>query len=301
MHCAICKADFDKSHPWKIHRIKLETYLHQYIPRYNLLTGHLVKFKSLDQYLTTDFDAKTEFVAWHKDKSEQIVFNYLLDYLNRRKEYKHITVFPGQFESRSLCFPSISYIIKLWGAPFLEQLSIQSKLPLSYNYVPNIEYEVTSSPILIDTREQLPLFKGSSNIEIVKLDEGDYQLKKQNQNIIIDRKSLNDCIGTMSQGYERFERELDRAKEKGKYLVMMVESKYSNLNSFNYLPAMRRIKATPDFIFHRIRELLNKYSNFQVVCVDGRQQAENFVIKTLSLKTNIEKIDLQYCIDTGII
>lgn len=301
MHCAICKAEFDKSHPWKIHRIKLETYLNLYEPRYNLLTKELIKFKSLDQYLTTDFDTKTEFVAWHKSKSEEVIFNYLLDYLKRRKQYKKITSFPGQFESRSLCFPSVSYIIKLWGIPFLQDLAAKSELTLNYNYQSVLEYETSNSNILIDTREQTPLFKGLNTTEIAKLDEGDYQLKQPIQNIVIDRKSLNDCIGTMSQGYERFDRELERAKSKSKYLIMMVESKYSNLNSFNFLPAMRRIKATPEFIFHRIRELLNKYSNFQVVCVDGRQQAENFIVKSLSLKTKVEKIDLQYCIDIGLI
>lgn len=299
MKCAICKEDFDKSHPWKIHRIKLETYLGQYSPRFNKLTNQPIIFKSLDQYLTEDFDSKTELSQWIKQNKSETIKEYLIQYLIRRKQYKKLSYFPSQFESRTICFPSVSYIVKNWGLDYLIEISEKSGLPLRYTYS-NIDFFDNKSLILVDTREQAPLFKNQNIIEIRKLDEGDYELKDKNQNICIDRKSLNDYIGTMSQGFERFERELQRAQDKKKFLIMLVESKYTNLASFNYLPAMRRVKATPDFIFHRVRELLNKYQNFQIVCVDGREAAEQFVSKALKIKTLASEVDFQYYIDNSV-
>lgn len=277
--------------------MKLKNYFENYYPRLNLLTSRPIQFKSIEQYFTTDFDTKQEFIEWSKYKTKQDISNYLINYLINRKQYKSTSSMPGQFESRSICFPAISYILKNWKIGFLREIADKSGLPIKYDYNVSLEYDNSENTILVDTREQTPLFNSHKNREITKLDEGDYQLKRQIQKISIDRKSLNDCIGTISQGYDRFKREIERAKDKGIYLVMVVETSFNNLSTFNSEPRYRKMKISSDFIFHRIRELLGEYDNFQVVCVHGREKTEETIEKILKLKTPIHTIDLQAKID----
>ena len=42
-------------------------------------------------------------------------------------------------------------------------------------------------------------------------------------NTYIERKSITDFIGTMSGGYERFKREVERAREQDAKLIVLVE------------------------------------------------------------------------------
>lgn len=93
---------------------------------------------------------------------------------------------------------------------------------------------MTDLPVIIqDTREQKPLIftglhiRGVSNLdkEIKKLDEGDYSIAGLESQVFIERKSAPDLYGTLFQGRERFERELERVKEKDyKYRYLVIES-----------------------------------------------------------------------------
>lgn len=83
--------------------------------------------------------------------------------------------------------------------------------------------------IVFDSREQKPLSFSNLHIrgvkelqtERYKLDVGDYSIKGQETEVFIERKSSADLYGTLFQGRERFERELERAKNyEYKYLVI---------------------------------------------------------------------------------
>ena len=65
--------------------------------------------------------------------------------------------------------------------------------------------------ILVDTREQLPLkFKNTTSM---KLDFGDYAVSGDHYDYTyVDRKSESDFKSTMTSGFDRFKREMDRAK-----------------------------------------------------------------------------------------
>ncbi|HEY1189545.1 MAG TPA: ERCC4 domain-containing protein [Gemmata sp.] len=78
-------------------------------------------------------------------------------------------------------------------------------------------------PVLIDTREQLPFsFEGlmcdkadgggplTVETQRATLRSGDYSLYGFETLVAIERKSLSDLYGTLGQGRERFERELER-------------------------------------------------------------------------------------------
>jgi DNA excision repair protein ERCC-4 len=66
-------------------------------------------------------------------------------------------------------------------------------------------------PIVIDTREQLPYdFKHPSVIRTLKT--GDYSIEGLENSVVVERKRHNEIVQCMTWGRERFERELERAR-----------------------------------------------------------------------------------------
>ena len=61
-----------------------------------------------------------------------------------------------------------------------------------------------------------------------KLDTGDYSLKGFESYIAIERKTIDDLIGCLTKGRERFERELKRSK-KLDYFAVIVEAGFTQL------------------------------------------------------------------------
>jgi ERCC4-type nuclease len=136
-----------------------------------------------------------------------------------------------------------------------------------------------------------------------KVNCGDYALQApQDKKIYIERKSLNDFIGTLSvKNFERFEKEIQRAVETDSYLIMLVESKIEQALSFhNLFFAKKYVKVTPEHIFHNLRELLSKYPlNFQALFVDGRIEASQKIIKIFELGEQVKNADLQFYYEKG--
>jgi len=62
--------------------------------------------------------------------------------------------------------------------------------------------------IIIDSREQKP-YKLSYPTEVNYLANGDYSIKGYENEIGVERKSLNDFVGSITNGRERFEREIE--------------------------------------------------------------------------------------------
>lgn len=86
--------------------------------------------------------------------------------------------------------------------------------------------------ILIDTREQLPLkFEKDVVVESRRLDVGDYMAEIDGKVVPIafERKGLGDLFGTMTQGYDRFKKEMMRAKESNTKLILVIEGSLSDV------------------------------------------------------------------------
>ncbi|OGV36184.1 MAG: hypothetical protein A2020_12325 [Lentisphaerae bacterium GWF2_45_14] len=82
--------------------------------------------------------------------------------------------------------------------------------------------------IIIDTREQTPWGFPDDEVTAVRgtLSAGDYALAGDDK-FAIERKSLDDFLGTISTGWERFNRELDRMDEAGHIAkVMIIEADF---------------------------------------------------------------------------
>lgn len=63
---------------------------------------------------------------------------------------------------------------------------------------------------LIDTREQTPLILDPLKTEQGSLPTGDYSVKGLEHVVCVERKSLQDLIGVIGAGRERFDREMQR-------------------------------------------------------------------------------------------
>lgn len=86
--------------------------------------------------------------------------------------------------------------------------------------------EKTLPKLVIDTREQKPLSFGQLRTIRKKLEFGDYSLQGFENRVAIERKSLQDLWGTVSQqgNWARFDAELSRAQSAGCRLHIVVEA-----------------------------------------------------------------------------
>ena len=79
--------------------------------------------------------------------------------------------------------------------------------------------------IVCDTREQLPWF---ANTIRKKLDVGDYSIEGLENEICIERKTLQDLFQTLTYGHSRFKKELKRSF-KLRYFAIIIEGTYSQM------------------------------------------------------------------------
>lgn len=116
--------------------------------------------------------------------------------------------------------------------------------------------------VVIDTREQTPWHFDScfAVTSIGTLRVGDYALKAD-LGFAVERKSLDDFLGTISSGWERFKREIIRANAAGYTLPIIVEGRLQDC-FFTITPLGNPIppqhnhpRVEPAFILKRIGEL----------------------------------------------
>ena len=117
--------------------------------------------------------------------------------------------------------------------------------------------------ITIDTREQTPWHfePHQANVRIGTLRTGDYALTGDT-GFAIERKSLDDFLGTVSSGWERFQREIYRAKEAGfPSLPIIIEASllqclfHETEEGKIVGPDHEHPKLTPAFVTKRIAQL----------------------------------------------
>lgn len=298
--CKICgEKVLESSHFYKSHKIPEKRYYETHFPKKDLLSGEPIIFKALERYILADFVDKKNFNEYLKQNKERAAA-YIEGWINNRKIIKSLVFFPSQFELKTLDFPTISYLKKNINNNIIDVLCKNTGLRQRYSYKVNIFFEDFSDVnILCDTRESKPLKLNSAQTVIKKLNFGDYALENK-ENIAMERKSLADCLGTLSGGFERFCREMDRVVKNDGYLVVLVEDSFAHFKGFNYLSYIHS-KATPEFIMSRIRELYLKYpKNIQFLCSGSRDESARLIYRVLSVK-DIESVDLQYSLDVGIL
>ena len=295
--CKICNEIVLKdSHYYKNHKIKISDYHLKYFPKYDLYTKEQLLFKNKENYFNSDFNNKINLKKYLESISKENGLEYLKNWLLKRKENKNLIYAPSHFELKTLQYPSIKFFHKYYGLNSYEQICEDLNLIVRYDYNQKITLENKQLNFVVDTRENSIL--DVPNKQIQKLDVGDYTI--ENSNIIIEKKSLVDFCGTLSKGFYRFIKELERTKNNNKYLIILVEEKFNNIQSIKYLPHTKKIKATSDFIFHRARQILNLYPlNCQIACCDGKKDSINLIKHIFSIKNDSRTIDYQYLLDTN--
>lgn len=284
-------------------KVKQETYYTTYETRHDLLTNEPIPFKNVVQYLETEFIDKNHLKKFLKEKPVEGL-EWAVNWLKKRKKNKNLVYAPTQTELRTLMCPTMHYYESVGGYN-----SICEKLGYKIRFGGNLEpVPYYYQTIIQDTREQNPLHFSDHEISVVKakLNCGDYGLSpNEDKGVYIERKSLADFVGTLSprtieletrddSNLCRFARELERAKEVGAYLVLLIESDLTSALGFNHLPHMKHTRIRPECIFKQLRDLLHSYDNFQPLFVAGRAECARAVVKLLSFGNQVRGVDLQF-------
>lgn len=305
--CVFCKASFpENKHYYTTHGIKLANYVTRNFPKQDLYTGEKIEFKHLEQYYCQDFNNKKNLQEYVKKLQDPKP--YLLSLFKRRIEVKSLKYAPTQVELKSLGWPSIKYLDKVFDKEggyykVCAWLGLQVR-HIKYQLGKHDTIPFTDQTILIDTREQQNFKFYNKSREIQKLEYGDYQLLNNDKygKCAVERKSLNDFIGSFGKAHERLEAEIIRAKEDGSDLVILVEESLSNCLEFNRLPKISKyIKTSPDYVFHNVRELLAKYDHIQFLFVKNRTEAGEKLPFILLNWSWLKQYDLQYLYDMVLI
>lgn len=276
-------------------------YYQKYFERRDLLTNELINFKTKEQYLNSDFNDKNNMKKWLKAQAPEKAQEYCKELLIKRKEVKNLTYSPTQVELRTIMAPSIIF----YNTIFKDYYDICSSIGLENKFIhPNLIEDhfknklTNKDTIYVDTREQSWL-KFNIPFEIKTLGFGDYACSNDNCGCFIERKSLSDFISTLSvKNFDRFKNEIEKAKKNNSYIIVMVEEKLTSALSFQYLPHIsKKIKATPEYIFHNVRELLQTYDNLQFLFVDGRGEMTRIIESIFASNCFYKKIDLQLAYD----
>lgn len=296
--CKICQEEFTQDRfnkHLRKHHIRVADYYLRYYPKTDLLTGEKREFKDKIGYFLHDFDSRANLIYFLTHDQPVIYETYAISLLKRHTRILRLSWAPSQVELRSSLLPSRNYFAKKFGSynSVCDSIGLRSRFEESPDLsIPSIPHDFE---VWRDTREQTPL-EFSVPTKDVKLDFGDYTASGNNYaGVYIERKSVSDFVNTISQNYERFSAEIDRAKNLDGYLVVVVEASLKHASNFK-IPQSR---CTPIFIFHRVKELLQKYDNLQFVFAEDRKQAAQLATDILLLGKRAKTIDLQFHLERG--
>lgn len=131
--------------------------------------------------------------------------------------------------------------------------------------------------LFIDTREQHPLeFNHEYITQIIrkKLDVGDYMAVTEDGYLFpfsFERKSIGDVFGTLSQGYKRFKKEIERAKTSKIFLIIIIEGTLTDV-----LKGYERCYRTGDEVCQQLFTIMVRHL-VPFVCCKNRFEASRFI------------------------
>ncbi len=300
-------------------RLKQEEYYNLHEPRLDRCTGEPIPYKApTERYLKTEFATKHTLKRWIRSDVPE-AREWALNWLRKRREEKGLVYPPSQVELRSLMCPTIPYYDFIGG---YNTICAEMGYTIRYDETLDETSLPANAVIIEDTREQQPLIVPFKTVQ-QKLNCGDYALAPpHDRGVYIERKSLPDFVSTASErkierksgddsNLDRFTRELERAEEEGRYVIMLVEADINDALGFNFLPQFTRrfgqrfdVKtrrmvpceyrgAMPDHIFKNLRDLIVRFPGFQVLFVKSRDEAANAVVKLLAAGESVKRVDLQ--------
>lgn len=142
-----------------------------------------------------------------------------------------------------------------------------------------------------DTREQRPWGWQGIKTKKVTMKQGDYCLLSEAGNqlghlLTIERKSLNDIIGCMMKGRERFERELERLQKQCIKSVVVIEAGLHTLLD----PNSYRSNITPQSIVGSVASWSLDFPKVGFLWAGDRELAMRYVYRMfLALERRLDK------------
>lgn len=304
--CLECNKEFENDvslhRHVRVHKLVKEGYYHKHYPKYDLLTKQLLEYRSKDYYFNNWFSNRGNCISYIKELPHNEKFEFICSLFENRKRAKGLLYLPSQVELRSSILPSVAFLNKL-GYDY-NLIGDKTELIQKYDYrVKGLEFHNESLEIIQDSREQTPFKFKSAKVIVSGLSFGDYTSKSHFNNIFVERKSPMDFITTFANQVERFEREMKRAEVINANVFVLVEMDLNDMLGFDHINFInKRTKLTPEYVFHNVKELIQKFPNLQFVFIDGRIKAAELVEKIYRAKDiNLKKIDLQYAVDKGIL
>lgn len=279
----------------------LGDYYISFYPKFDKLTGEPIPFKTAEQYLRTDFRHKKNMYKWLSSCGHEEAKNYCESVFLKHCEEHELK---GKFAPNHLYLlthprlPKLEYfyrftnyrdLCKRAGLSFINYIEMEEENPLLCGLPKDI-------CIIQDTREQRPiLFDCKTTVQ--KLDFGDYSFSGEYYNyIFVDRKSEDDFKGTMSAGHERFRRELDRAKNLGSYVFVVIESDMSKIYQNNNLWFKKA--SNLDYVWENMRQIILDYSDVcQFIFTSNRENSKQTIPATLWNGNNLKNVDVQYSLE----
>lgn len=304
LDCALCKKHFETDKQFnthlKSHNITVASYYKTYFPKRDLFTGEVIEFKNKEHYFNTDFSHKNNLLFWTQSAADALRLKYIKEKLKKRKDDKELVYALSQVELNSLPYLLNVTNIQALGIDYsalCEEIGL--KVKFKYDRI-KIErdpsYEKTH--IVVDTREQKPL-NLNHKTKKGKLDYGDYSFP--GSTIFIERKGMSDFISTLATQLDRFEREIQRARDNGHHLVILGEESLYRALNFDRFYYAKFTKIRPEYIFKIVRELMQKYDNIQFLFAKNRNEAARLT-ELILLSNNIAKdYDLQFLYECDVL
>lgn len=300
MKCRLCEEEFSEEkkfhfHVARKHKIRIEQYYRQFYPRFDLLTGEGLKFKDKDFYFSSLCNTRQNLITYLKENPSARTTT-ILKTLDLRKRVKSLRYAPSTVEARTSILPTPALLdfFKMDYNACCERVGLTPR----YDYSAGLGFNAQNSDfnILVDTREQKPLDFGCETFRC-KLDYGDYTSRSNYNHLFVERKSLVDLCGTLSQGYDRVRKEFDRCKAMDGYIVVCVEAPISALDMLRRIPETSKVKASSEFLAHRMREICQEYPCVQFLFVKNRNEMAPIIKKLFLMQNDFRKVDMQYAYD----
>ncbi len=273
-------------------KIKIDAYYKKHVPREDRLTGEPIEFKNEEFYLNSIFNNRKNLIEYIKKYPKDI--ETIEEVFIARRDTKNLVYAPSTVETRTSILPT-PFILKKYGINY-ERLCRRLNLKSKYDYDAVLKFEKEKPlTVLADNREQLPI---QFNCEVVKtkIDFGDYTTSSHYRRVFIERKSLSDFCGTLSQGFERLQREFQRAKDMDCHIVVCVEEPLKNLINLQ----LKHTKASSEFLCKRMRGLCQSFDNVQFLFTNSREEMSGIIQKIFRLENDVSELDLQFCYDSNL-
>ena len=275
----------------KKHDVLLGDYYVKHFQRKDKLTGELIPFKKYDQYFYTSFLNTSNMKKWCKTAPKEEVEAFVINSIKDKLTSKNIKAGPPALYLETSGLPDMEICKEIFGS-YNAVCKKFGMLPMLAGQLPKeFDDDFSNKHILIDTREQRPLsFKNS---ELLKLDVGDYGVSGELYDYtFVDRKSYQDFGATVTGGYARFVKELERCRSLGCFLFIVVECGFDDIHWKNKSVYK---KFNLGYVLHNMRDIQAKYSDCcQFVFSGSREESVKLIPKVLVLGQKLWKVDLQY-------